>query len=91
MVSKQLERYHRLKAEGRCPKCGEYTTDSTHIICAECREYAAFKRRSFRQEGSCTQCGGERNDPRFKQCSICRLLNQSYRRANAQPTNPDVP
>lgn len=31
------KRYERLKAEGRCPKCGKPVKDSTYKYCRECR------------------------------------------------------
>ena len=70
------ERYRRLIAERRCPRCrAELPQDYRYVLCDTCRQkniaYLRGRYATRKAAGLCVQCGQEVEDPDHIYCDMC--------------------
>ena len=77
-MGKDLERYHRRKEAGLCPRCGGIPAPG-RSLCAACLSRAQAHYRYTREVERCVQCGApvDAGTCRCKACSDFRSLKRS--------------
>ncbi|MBR1444874.1 MAG: hypothetical protein IJ583_15230 [Firmicutes bacterium] len=80
MTETMKQRYHRLKAEGRCVQCGTPTEES--IYCSKCKKTRAKSQKKrydkHKEEHRCVSCGKVlERDYAGVRCRVCAEKNSA--------------